>query len=147
MFNHLPAGSSEIIEKFINSMMWDGKKTISRAIIDNCFEELKKLGHKIPSEAFENGVKNVMPQVEVRPKRVGGAVYQIPMEVKSKRQRSLAIRWILTAARKKKGVPMFKRLATEIHDALNEQGEAYKKKMDVKKMAEANKAFAHLANY
>jgi small subunit ribosomal protein S7 len=89
----------------------------------------------------------VMPQIEVRPKRVGGAVYQIPMEVNSKRQQSLAIRWILTASRKKKGKPMYKKLSEEILDALSEQGEAYKKKIEVKKMAEANKAFAHLANY
>ncbi len=89
----------------------------------------------------------VMPQVEVRPKRIGGAVYQIPMEVNSKRQLSLSIRWILAASRKRKWVPMYKKLSMEILDAVNEQWEAYKKKVDVKKMAEANKAFAHFANY
>ncbi len=147
MKGYMPAGSTEILEKFINCMMKGGKKNISRQILKDCFEELRKLGRKEPSESFEAAVRMVMPQVEVRPKRVGGAIYQIPMEVTSNRQLSLSIRWILTASRKRKGVPMYKRLALEIHDSLNEQGEAYKKKIDVKRMAEANKAFAHFSNY
>jgi small subunit ribosomal protein S7 len=147
MYTYTPADSTELLEKFVSSMMVDGKKHIARSILQDCFEELKKLGHKNPSDAFEAGVRNIMPQVEVRPKRVGGAVYQIPMEVKSKRQVSLAIRWVLIASRKKKGMPMYKRLANEIHDALSEQGESFKKKEDVRRMAEANKAFAHLAKY
>ena len=128
-------------------MMLDGKKAVARKIMNDCLQGLKESGHKNPTEAFENAIRTVMPQVEVRPKRVGGAVYQIPMEVNSKRQVSLSIRWILAAARKKKGMPMAKRLSSELHDALNEQGEAFKKKVDVKRMAEANKAFAHFANY
>jgi small subunit ribosomal protein S7 len=147
MYNYLPENSSTLIEKFVCSMMWDGKKNVARQILADCFLELKNKGHKDPQKAFENAVKNVMPEIEVRPKRVGGAVYQIPMEVNSKRQLSLAIRWILNSSRKKKGKPISVKLAEEINDALNDQGEAYKKKMDVKKMAEANKAFAHLANY
>ena len=128
-------------------MMWDGKKHLARKTIERCFQELKNKGHNVPSTAFENAVKNIMPQVEVRPKRVGGAVYQVPMEVNSKRQLSLSIRWILQAARKRKGIPMYIKLALEIDDALSEHGEAYKKKVDTHKMAEANKAFAHLARY
>ena len=147
MRNYTPANANPIIEKFINSMMWHGKKEIAKKTIKYCLEELKKMGHKNPVNAFENAIKNVMPQVEVRPKRVGGAVYQIPMEVNSKRQLSLSIRWVLSSSRKKKGIPMYKKLAIELNDALNEQGESYKKKMDIKKMAEANKAFAHFANY
>lgn len=147
MYTYLPAGSTDLIEKFITSMMLDGKKHVARTILQNCLEELKSLGHKNPSDAFEAAIRNIRPQVEVRPKRVGGAVYQIPMEVGSKRQVSLAIRWILAFSRKKKGIPMYKRLATEIHDALNGQGESFKKKEDVRRMAEANKAFAHLARY
>lgn len=147
MYNYTPAGSTDLMEKFICSMMWSGKKTVAREIMDTALEELKTMGHKNPVEAFENAVRNVMPQIEVRPKRIGGAVYQIPVEVNSKRQVSLAIRWILTASRKKKGVPMSRKLAIELHDAISDQGEAFKKKIDVKKMAEANKAFAHLANY
>lgn len=147
MFNHTPSGSTELMEKFISSMMWNGKKTVAREIMENALEELRNMGHKNPVEAFENAVRNVMPQIEVRPKRIGGAVYQIPVEVNSKRQVSLAIRWILAASRKKKGVPMSRKLAIELNDAMNDQGEAFKKKIDVKKMAEANKAFAHLANY
>ena len=146
-YTYMPSGSTSIIEKFINSMMWNGKKNISRKILQDCLEELKKMGHKNPSDTFETAIRNVMPQIEVRPKRIGGAVYQIPMEVNSKRQLSLSIRWIIGASRKKKGMPMHKRLSIEINDAFNEQGEAYKKKIDVKKMAEANKAFAHFANY
>ncbi|MBT4937002.1 30S ribosomal protein S7 [Candidatus Peregrinibacteria bacterium] len=147
MYTYLPAGSTDLIEKFVTSMMLDGKKHLARMILQNCLEELKSRGHKNPSDAFEAALRNIMPHVEVRPKRVGGAVYQIPMEVNSKRQVSLAIRWVLAASRKKKGIPMFKRLAAEIHDALNDQGEAFKKKEDVRRMAEANKAFAHLARY
>lgn len=147
MYNHLPEGSTDLIEKFVCSMMWDGKKHVSRKILADCMNELKTMGHANPQDAFEAALRNVMPQVEVRPKRVGGAVYQIPMEVNSKRQVSLAIRWILTAVRKKKGKSMYQKLATEINDALNDAGDAFKKKEDVKKMAEANKAFAHLANY
>jgi len=127
--------------------MWDGKKNIARQIMADALNDLKRFGHADPLAAFDSAVHKVMPQIEVRPKRVGGAVYQIPMEVSSKRQLSLAIRWILNASRKKHGQPMFKRLAIELNDALNETGDAFKKKMDVKKMAEANKAFAHLANY
>jgi small subunit ribosomal protein S7 len=147
MYTHIPVGSTPLLEKFLCSMMLDGKKTVVREIMQDVLEELKKAGHKNPVETFETALRMVMPQIEVRPKRVGGAVYQIPMEVNSKRQQSLAIRWILTASRKKKGKPMYKKLSEEILDALSEQGEAYKKKIEVKKMAEANKAFAHLANY
>ena len=147
MKGYKPDGSTDLLEKFTNSMMWQGKKNTARDIMSKTLEELRRLGHADPVTAFETALKNVMPQIEVRPKRVGGAVYQIPMEVNSKRQTSLSIRWVLSAARKKKGSNMFKKLATELHDAINEQGEAFKKKQDVKKMAEANKAFAHFANY
>ncbi|PCI25469.1 30S ribosomal protein S7 [Candidatus Peregrinibacteria bacterium] len=147
MYTYQPVGTTELIEKFICSMMWDGKKNIARGIYQDCLDQLKKMGHKTPQESFERALRNIMPQVEVRPKRVGGAVYQIPREVNSKRQVSLSIRWLLAVCRKRKGKAMADKLAFEINEAFNEQGDVFKKKIDVQKMAEANKAFAHLANY
>ena len=107
----------------------------------------KRIPEKNPEEVFEFAVRNVMPNIEVRPKRVGGAVYQIPVEVRPSRQQTLAIRWIVTAARDRKGMPMAQRLAAELIDATNDQGAAFKKKENVKQMAKANKAFAHLARF
>ncbi|MCD5383047.1 30S ribosomal protein S7 [Candidatus Gracilibacteria bacterium] len=147
MFKFIPTGSTPLQEKFINCLMKDGKKTVARKILSSCFEELKTMGHKNPVEAFEKALNNVMPHVEVRAKRVGGAVYQIPVEVSDKRQVFLAIGWILNSARGKKGLPMHKRLAIELNDALSDTGGAFKKKEEVLKMAHANKAFAHFARY
>lgn len=139
--------SNPLVEKFTNYIMQDGKKSTARQIIKMSFEELQKKGHKNPEKAFQQAVDNVSPTMEVRPKRIGGAVYQIPMEVKSKRKLALALRWMRTGARARKGMPMYKKLALEIEDALNNTGFAIKKKEDTLRMAQANKAFAHFARY
>lgn len=144
----IPQESNELKEKFVNYLMKDGKKHLARRILKETFEILEqKDPKKKPEEVFEFAIRNVMPNVEVRPKRVGGAVYQIPVEVSPKRQSTLAIRWILQAARDKKGMPMAQRLASEILDATNDNGSAFRKKENVKQMAKANKAFAHFARF
>ena len=147
LFTHIPEGSNKILEKFVNCMMQWWKKNTSRKILNDCFEELKNKWHAKPEQAFEKGIFAIMPNVEVKPKRVWWAVYQVPMPVSEKRQLFLAINWVLVSARKKKWMPMFKRLANEINDALNETWDAYKKKEEVHKMAQANRAFAHLARF
>lgn len=145
LYTHIPTNSDPSLEKFINCIMKCGKKTIARSILNDCFKELQAKWHAKPQEAFKKWLSTVMPNVEVRPKRVWWSVYQIPTPVSEKRQLFLAIRWILWAANKKKWVPMSKKLAIEINDALNETWEAYKKKEEMHKMAQANKAFAHFA--
>lgn len=139
--------SNPVNEKFINYLMLDGKKGVARKILSDALEEIKKRGHKDPQKIFETAVKNITPRLEVRPKRIGGAVYQIPIEVKPKRQRMLAFRWLRDGSRSKKGSPMYKKLADEIIDASNETGYSFKKKEDTLRMAQANKAFAHFARY
>lgn len=143
----MPAGSSEWIEKFINCMMQRGKKSISRRIFREAMLKLRDKGEKQPEALFEKAVRNIMPNMEVRAKRVGGSVYQIPVEVKPKRQLALSMRWILQACRSKKGKAMADKLAIELADAANETGTAFKKKENVHRMAAANKAFAHFARY
>lgn len=143
----VPTGSDLLTEKFINSLMKDGKKTTARTVFKDTLQILSKQGQKYPEKVFSKAVDMVKPQIEVRPKRIGGAVYQIPVEVKPNRQLTLAIRWIIQAARAKKGKSMAERLADEFVQANQEQGAAYKKKMDVFRMAQANKAFAHFARY
>ena len=145
LYKHIPAWSDFIIEKFINCMMQWGNKSVSRRILRDCFAELKIKWYKDAKETFKKALTNVTPSIEVKPKRVWWAIYQVPFPVNEKRQLFLSIRWILTAARKKKWMPMFKKLANEINDALNETWEAFKKKEEVRKMAYANKAFAYLA--
>ena len=142
--NYIPESSNPLLEKFINQMMWDGKKSVARKIIQDAFDILQKQNKK-PQQVFEKALQNVMPVVEVKPKRVGGAVYQVPVEVKSRRQMTLSVRWILTECRKRRGADMAKKLAQELSEAASEAGGAYKKKQDVQRMAEANKAFAHFA--
>lgn len=134
-------------EKLVKCIMKNGKKTIAQKILKDCFEEMSKKGTKDVLKTFEIAFLNVVPSMEVRPKRIGGSVYQIPIEVTPKRRISLPIRWILQGARSKKGQPMYKRLATELMDAANEQGFAFGKKEEVQRVAQANKAFAHLARY
>jgi len=136
-----------IEEKFINYIMQDGKKSIANKIFQNMLEVLKKNGHKDPTATFKKGLENICPSIEVRPRRVGGSVYQIPIEVVGTRRLSLGMRWLLAATNGKKGKPMYEKLAGEIILALDNQGNAMKKKDDVHKMAKANKAFAHLARY
>jgi len=136
-----------LVAKFVNCVMKNGKKTVAVNIVKDTLEELYRRGQDDPLKTFETALKNATPAMEVKAKRIGGAVYQIPMEVTEKRQQSLCIRWVLEGARKKKGQPMFKRLAGELLDASNETGFAYSRKEDVHRMAQANKAFAHLARY
>ena len=141
-----PKYNSKLVSKFINCLMWDGKKTTAQKVFYDAMDLLaKKIPDVEPLEAFTQAVENVKPLVEVRSKRVGGATLQVPHEVKRERQQSLAIRWILQAARKKRGKPMAKRLAEELFDAYNKQGAAYTTRENTHKMAEANKAFAHFA--
>lgn len=142
---YLPEGSNPLLEKFINCMMHDGKKSVARRVFQETLAVMKTRTKEDPMEVFSKALLNATPLIEVRPKRVGGAVYQVPVEVPAKRQQALSIRWILTAARARKGIPMAQKLALELIDASAEQGGAVKKKQDVLKMAQANKAFAHLA--
>lgn len=143
----IPESSNPIQERFINYLMKDGKKTIARKILNSAFKTISKKTNSDPEKVFRTAIENIKPQMEVKPKRIGGAVYQIPLEVKAERQLALAFRWLLKAARDKKGSPMAERLAHELIEASNEQGTAIKKKTDTEKMAAANKAFAHFAKY
>ncbi|MDD2745367.1 MAG: 30S ribosomal protein S7 [Candidatus Gracilibacteria bacterium] len=137
---------NEKLMKFTNYVMRSGKKYLALKIITNAFEIIKAKGHANPEEIFEKALENVMPRIEVRPKRVGGSIYQVPQEVKPGRQLALAIRWILASARAKSGAEFSVFLANELMEASQETGNAVKKKMEVYKMAEANKAFARFAN-
>ncbi len=136
-----------IQSKIVNCLMKRGKKTVAQRIIKDTFDELFRLGEKDPLKAFEIALKNATPTVEVKAKRIGGSVYQIPIDVSTKRQQSLSVRWILQGARSRKGRPMYKRLAQELLDASQDTGIAVNKKKEAHKMARANKAFAHLARY
>lgn len=134
------------VEKFINSVMLDGKKSTARAVVYDAFEIIKeKEKVENPLEVFETAIRNVGPAMEIRSRRVGGANYQVPKEVRPERKQALAFRWILIAARGAKGKPMAEKLATEIINAAKNEGSAIKKKDDTLRMAEANKAFAHFA--
>jgi small subunit ribosomal protein S7 len=144
---HIPEGSSELQEKFINCMMTRGKKSIARRIFTEAMQILKDQGKTNPISVFQKAIDNVKPNTEVRARRVGGSVYQIPVEVNPKRQMALSIRWIITACRTKKGKNMAEKLAQELVDASSETGVAFKKREDVHRMAQANKAFAHFARY
>ena len=147
MKSFIPKTSQSLVEKFISYVMKDGKKHLARKIFNNMLDELKKRGEKDPMQTFEVAIENVMPEVEVRPKRVGGSVYQVPIEVKQNRRIALSFRWILYAVRNKKGGEFYKSLAAEIINASGKAGGAFKKKEEVQKMAYANKAFAHLARF
>ncbi len=138
--------NNQLVDKFINYVMKDWKKSVAIKIINDTFEEIKAKGQKKPEEIFQKALDNVMPKIEVRPKRVWGSIYQVPQEVKAKRQLFLAAKWILESARNKKWISFYKALTAELIDAANETGNAVKKKLDVYKMAEANKAFARFAN-
>ena len=135
-----------IYDKFINFIMLDGKKTVAIKIMNDTFEIIKSKGQKDPMGVFNKAIENLLPKIEVRPKRVWGSIYQVPQEVNPKRQVFLASKWLIDAARKKKGTQFSKFLANELIDAANETGDAIKKKIEVYKMAEANKAFARFAN-
>lgn len=137
---------SKLVSKFINSLMRKGKKSIAEKVFYEAMGMIeKKITDAGPLEIFETAMNNVKPLVEVRSKRVGGATYQVPVEVPRKRQTALAIRWIINAAKGKKGRPMSQRLADELMDAYKKQGAAITQRENTHKMAEANKAFAHFA--
>ena len=135
--------NSVVITKFVWGMMLDGKKATSVRIIYNALDLLKAKTEKDPLEVFLKALDNVKPMVEVKSRRVGGATYQVPIEIRESRREALAMRWVINAARAKSGRGMDERLAAELLDAYNNTGSAYKKKEDTHKMAEANKAFAH----
>ncbi|NHB22857.1 30S ribosomal protein S7 [Helicobacter pylori] len=138
-----PVYGNKVVTKFINKMMFDGKKSVAEKIIYKAFNRIEEKSGEKGIEVFEKALERVRPLVEVRSRRVGGATYQVPVEVRASRQQSLSIRWILEATRKRNERMMVDRLANELMDAANDKGAAFKKKEDVHKMAEANKAFAH----
>jgi len=138
-----PVYNDKLVTKLINKVMYDGKKGIAQKICYSAFDIVAKKTGKDPLEVFQEAMKNVMPVVEVRPRRVGGATYQVPTDVRSERRYALGIRWIVDFARKRGERTMAERLAGEIMDAANNIGGAVKKKEETHKMAEANKAFAH----
>jgi len=138
-----PIHGSKIITKFINTIMLDGKKSVAQRIMYNALATIEKKSGEKGIEVFDKAIENVKPLMEVKSRRVGGSTYQVPMEVRPVRQQSLAIRWIVDAAKKRNERTMEARLAGELMDAATEKGSAFKKKEDTYKMAEANKAFAH----
>ena len=141
-----PKYNNKLMAKFMNCMMWEGKKSVSQRVFYDAMEIIsQKMKDVDPVELFEKAVNNVKPMIEVRSKRVGGSSYQVPMQVSAKRQQSLAFRWILQAARGKKGKPMSDRLAAELMDAYEGKGAAMTVRENIHRMAEANKAFAHFA--
>ncbi|MFH1462191.1 MAG: 30S ribosomal protein S7 [bacterium] len=140
-----PVYNSFPVQKFINQLMERGKKTVSRKIVYQAFEIIKEKMKKEPLEVFEKALENASPLLEVKSKRVGGATYQVPREVRGDRKLTLAMRWIIKAAKSKKGRPMREKLAEELIAAASNQGSAVKKKEDTHRMAEANRAFAHFS--
>ena len=138
-----PKYKSLILAKFINFIMYDGKKTTSEKIIYEALDKIKNKTKEDPIKIFNNAVNNIRPNLEVRSRRVGGATYQVPQEVKSKRSQTLALRWLLAAARKRKNKTMSDKLLNELIDAAQNKGAAIRKREDTHKMAESNKAFAH----
>jgi small subunit ribosomal protein S7 len=139
--------NSVIVQQFINKVMQRGKKSIAEKIVYAALEAAADRLKKTPMEVFEVALRNAGPAIEVKPKRVGGATYQVPVEVKSDRRQSLAMRWLLISARGRSGKPMHERLAAEIMDAYNNTGSTIKRKEDVQRMAEANRAFSHYGKF
>ena len=141
-----PRFGSKLVSKFVNCLMRDGKKSVAQRVFYEAMELIeKRLPNENPLEVFSRAVENVMPMIEVRSKRVGGATYQVPMQVRKNRQQTLAIRWLLLSAREKKGRPMAIKLSDELMAAYNREGAAISKRENVHRMADANKAFAHFA--
>jgi small subunit ribosomal protein S7 len=138
-----PIFNSTIIPKLINSIMYDGKKVVAEKIVYEAIEKIKSKTKEEPINVFNEAINNIKPTVEVRSSRVGGATYQVPVEVKSKRAQALAIRWLVDASRKRKDKQMSDKIFNELYDAYEKKGSAVKKREDVHKMAESNKAFAH----
>ncbi|MFH1582389.1 MAG: 30S ribosomal protein S7 [bacterium] len=140
-----PVYNNELVAKFINQIMERGKKSVARKIVYDALNIIKEKTKKDPLEIFEKALENAAPFLEVKPKRVGGATYQVPREVKGDRRIALSMRWIIKAAKSKKGKPMREKLAEELISTFNNEGSAVKKKEDMHRMAEANRAFAHFA--
>ena len=138
-----PKYNSLVLAKFINFVMYDGKKTTSEKIIYEALEKIKNKTKEDPIKVFNNAISNIRPNLEVRSRRVGGATYQVPVEVKANRSQALAIRWLIDASRKRKDKKMSDKIFNEIFDAFQNKGSAIKKKEDTHRMAESNKAFAH----
>jgi len=138
-----PKFKSSIIPKLINSIMFDGKKVVAEKIVYAAIEKIKSKTKEEPIDIFNQAISNIKPSVEVRSRRVGGATYQVPVEVKNKRAQALAIRWLIDASRKRKDKHMSDKIFNELYDAYEKKGSAVKKREDVHKMAESNKAFAH----
>ena len=132
-----------VLSKFMNNLMLDGKKSVSEKIVYGAFDEIENKMKRPPLEIFHEALENIKPAVEVRSRRVGGATYQVPVEVRPQRREALAIRWLIKASRDRNEKTMKDRLASELIDAVNTRGSAVKKKEDTHKMAEANKAFSH----
>ena len=139
--------NSVVVQQFINKVMQRGKKSTAEKIVYAALETAADRLKKTPMEVFELALRNAGPAIEVKPKRVGGATYQVPVEVKSDRRQSLAMRWLLISARGRSGKPMHERLAAEIMDAYNNTGSTIKRKEDVQRMAEANRAFSHYGKF
>ena len=140
-----PVYNSKEIEKFTNYLLWEGKKSIARQIVYKTFEEIKNKTKSDPVDIFKKAIENVSPWIQVRSKRVGGATYQVPKEIPTEKRISLAMRWIIAAARTKKGKNITSRLSEELILASKNEGTAIKKREDTHRMAEANRAFAHFA--
>ncbi|MCL2205382.1 MAG: 30S ribosomal protein S7 [Treponema sp.] len=138
-----PKYNSVVLSKFVNRMMWEGKRSVCLRIVHEAMSILQKKADREPLEVFLKAIDNVKPVVEVKSRRVGGATYQVPVEIRDLRREALGMRWIIAAARNRSGHGMEDRLAAELLDAFNNTGTAFKKKEDTHKMAEANKAFAH----
>ena len=136
---------SVLVSKLVNYVMQDGKKSVAEKVVYACLDKVAAETKQNPIDVFDEALKNITPAVEVKSKRVGGANYQVPMPVRGDRRYALAYRWLLVAARSKKGRPMSEKLAEELMLAAKNEGEAVKKRADVQRMAEANRAFAHLA--
>lgn len=132
-----------LVSSLINKLMWNGKKSTAEQIVYGALEVLENRTKKPALEALEQAMRNVTPVIEVRPRRVGGATYQVPMEIREDRRQALALRWLLQSARKRPGKSMIEKLSGELADAFNNQGNTVKKREDTHKMAEANRAFAH----
>jgi len=138
-----PVYGSKVLTKFVNAIMLDGKKSVAQKVVYDALERIEEKTGEKAIEVFNKAMDNVKPVMEVKSRRVGGATYQVPIEVRPARQQSLGIRWIVEAARKRNERTMMERLSNELMDAATEKGAAFKKKEDTYKMAEANKAFAH----
>ena len=142
-----PVYGAPIVSQLVNKILLDGKKGLAERIVYGAFDIVKEKSDSDPLSVFKKAMDNVRPTLEVKPKRVGGATYQVPVEVKSDRRQSLAMRWLLISARSRSGKPMFERLAAELMDAFNNTGSTIKRKEDVQRMAEANRAFSHYGKF